>query len=614
MADNKTRTSPKERVKLIYEKLAVSLDKGLRKVECIDDGNQAIKDFRDDLAEELRSQISHVRDEMQRCVKDMPWDKLMIAFFGETNAGKSTIIETFRILFKQRKEGSRSLFGAVINAIKFLFSPARWFNSDGLIVGDGRHDFTKEYHDYELSVNDKPFVLIDVPGIEGNESQFKNDISDALRRAHIVFYVQGHNKKPDEATAKKIKDYLSDWTKVYSVQNIRGAVSNYDEEEERETLLTPNIVKTEGLIQEKFREVLGDVYMGNIPLQALLAMCAKAKFSRKRQDLIKAQKKVIEYFGSADKVLEFSNFQEVVKLVGYLSEHFVDQIVDANRTKLRSLARHADESVYTVLNERNEQIEKLRQQLQSYKRDVERITDSCVYRVFSSQLPAVIDGCMSNLKHKLISIIDDDSDTDVKRAKAKQVLTGLRGNIRDQSKSVFDKEMKEMRQELARKKKGIRGLESIAINGRVLSPDVKLDLDCVMDNLDINLGDIGSFALGVAGAAATGAAIGSIIPGVGSAIGAGFGAAVGFVHQKYLSDREEKKKAEAKKNLQKSIASATDRIKLQLRAMEADFRDELQEEQRKVDESIDAVLRKIEAIMEAGGHIRKDLDQFSKYI
>ena len=48
---------------------------------------------------------------MQRCVKDMPWDKLMIAFFGETNAGKSTIIETFRILFKQRKEGSRSLLG-----------------------------------------------------------------------------------------------------------------------------------------------------------------------------------------------------------------------------------------------------------------------------------------------------------------------------------------------------------------------------------------------------------------------------------------------------------------------------------------------------------------------
>ena len=51
MDDNKTETSPKEQVKLIYEKLAVNLDEGLRNVECIDDGNQAIKDFRDDLAE-----------------------------------------------------------------------------------------------------------------------------------------------------------------------------------------------------------------------------------------------------------------------------------------------------------------------------------------------------------------------------------------------------------------------------------------------------------------------------------------------------------------------------------------------------------------------------------
>lgn len=38
-------------MKLIYEKLAVNLDEWLRNVECIDDGNQAIKDFRDDLAE-----------------------------------------------------------------------------------------------------------------------------------------------------------------------------------------------------------------------------------------------------------------------------------------------------------------------------------------------------------------------------------------------------------------------------------------------------------------------------------------------------------------------------------------------------------------------------------
>ena len=76
----------------------------------------------------------------------MHWDKLVISFFGETNAGKSTIIETFRILF----DSNRPLA------------------SDGNIVGNGESDYTKEYHEYDLKINGLPFILIDVPGIEGN--------------------------------------------------------------------------------------------------------------------------------------------------------------------------------------------------------------------------------------------------------------------------------------------------------------------------------------------------------------------------------------------------------------------------------------------------------------
>ena len=78
-------------------------------------------------------------------------------------------------------------------------------------MGDGRHDFTKTYEEYHLSIAGHPFTLIDVPGIEGNESEFKDVIKTALHKAHCVFYVQGHNKKPDRATAEKIKKYLGNW-------------------------------------------------------------------------------------------------------------------------------------------------------------------------------------------------------------------------------------------------------------------------------------------------------------------------------------------------------------------------------------------------------------------
>ena len=66
-----------------------------------------------------------------------------------------------------------------------------------MIVGDGRHDFTKTYDEYHLSISGHPFTLIDVPGIEGDEAGFKDVIKTALHKAHCVFYVQGHNKKPD---------------------------------------------------------------------------------------------------------------------------------------------------------------------------------------------------------------------------------------------------------------------------------------------------------------------------------------------------------------------------------------------------------------------------------
>lgn len=83
------------------------------------------------------------------------WDNLVIAFFGETNAGKSTIIETFRILFNENSNSSE-------------------IGNDGLIVGNGESDYTQIYSEYHMRINGVPFTLIDVPGIEGNESKYEN--------------------------------------------------------------------------------------------------------------------------------------------------------------------------------------------------------------------------------------------------------------------------------------------------------------------------------------------------------------------------------------------------------------------------------------------------------
>ena len=288
-----------------YDKLINIISNAYSDISRLNGINSIFDIVQYNMCQVLKTKLQNTKTMLNKVKNETIWDNLVIAFFGETNAGKSTIIETFRILFDPNRK-----------------------KEDGLIVGDGQHDFTKTYSEYKLSINGKPFTLIDVPGIEGKEEDFRDVIKTALHKAHIVFYINGHNKKPDEGTAKKIKDYLGDWVKVYSVYNVRGSVSNYDEEEERDTLLTKGVKKTESLIMAEFKRILGDVYVTNLTIQAKLAMCARASFSKKRQDLINDRQKLLKYFSnSPDKILQFSQFQTVINIVENKTVNFKQEII-----------------------------------------------------------------------------------------------------------------------------------------------------------------------------------------------------------------------------------------------------------------------------------------------
>lgn len=153
--------------------------------------------------------------------------------------------------------------------------------------------------------------------------------------------------------------------KVYSIYNVRGGVTNYDEEEERETLLTPGTQKAESLIRTTFKEILGDVYGGHITLQALLAMSAKASFSSKRDDLIKAQKKLLSYFGgSADKILQFSQFQTLINLVQQKAANFKPEIIEANKQKLISLSNKIDNDIVGSMQEAEQTVGAIKQRIE----------------------------------------------------------------------------------------------------------------------------------------------------------------------------------------------------------------------------------------------------------
>lgn len=576
--------SSKDEIKKAYKNLQDILQDTQWEVSDLNGVNSQFNTVKDKIAFAFDTKIKEAKRELNVALKDTVWDNLVIAFFGETNAGKSTIIETFRILFDDKRK-----------------------KEDGLIVGDGRHDFTKTYEEYHLSIAGHPFTLIDVPGIEGNESEFKDVIKTALHKAHCVFYVQGHNKKPDRATAEKIKKYLGDWVKVYSIYNVRGGVSNYDEEEERETLITPGVLKSESLIQAEFKTILGDVYAGHVTLQGLLAMSAKASFSSKREDLIRGQQKLLKYFGgSADKVLEFSQFKTLTTLVEQKALNFKSEIIEANKQKLVSLAGNIAADIEQVMESQKSYLANLDSNLRTINREVCNNSMDSALRNITNKTRNAITSSYGELKSRIFNLINEEPENinQLTEQHQQEVIENLENRI----KSIVNDELKKVQNTANRKIKDLDGVNIRPIQfNRTVEVGADIDFSGALEELDIDFNDVLSWTAKTATTAAAAAALGSVIPGVGTLIGAGVGAFVGGIAHACSGDGG---KADARKSVSDAIGKATQRAKNNVKSMLAPVIRDMDIQKRQLTNSVKTELTNIEELQETLDTFDVEISEF----
>lgn len=469
---NSANLATKEQILACYEQYISKLDTAISRIQAVRANNKKLEKIQDECLTAIVHLLDESKNQMDQVITETVWDKLVIAFFGETNAGKSTIIEAFRCKFHDivREESIKKNNGKGV---------------DGLIVGDGRSDFTQVYEKYNLTINNEPFVLIDVPGIEGKEANYLEEISQALKQAHCVFYVQGHNVKPNAATAEKIKGFLSDWVNVYSIYNVRGSASDYDEEEERETLMTQKKLEIQNSIEDVFRDILPNVYKGNVSLQGLLALLSVADFHETRQDLIRKQENIIHYFKGRENVLEFSHFNEIVKLIQEQSSNFGENILEANRNKLVSLSKRIQKGITSIIDEESGKLNSLSDQLISLRKSVKTFkSDIC--SIARNKMNNEVNQALTALRSSMNDIIDDGNDVNEWSSRlnyrANRISDALEGEIR----KISIQSQKDFHRRIENKRKDLDKIAFTIFSLRHHDISINVDLSGVLDKLTLN--------------------------------------------------------------------------------------------------------------------------------
>ncbi len=343
-------------MKNIYFNVEKSI-KDLQKIfENTDGADERLRKFNQEALELFKNLESESLKELESLKNNEEWEKFTIAFYGETGAGKSTLIECLRLFFKElgkmdQQERFKRLYANMKNHRGSEHAELEKLQ-DGAIIGDGRSDFTLETKSYTLKHNNQSFVLLDVPGIEGDEKKVKQQISNATRKAHAIFYVTKTPAPPQkgeegkEGTIEKIQKQLDSQTEVYTLFNKpinspRALKDGLIDENEKESLK---------ILNEKMKAILGKHYKGHQIVSAQAAFYSLSSALLPETDFYKNKQKFLAIF-KVEELLLKSRFKQLGKFIaGTLLENSRKKIIESNCNKALKVIEKLQKAIVTTID------------------------------------------------------------------------------------------------------------------------------------------------------------------------------------------------------------------------------------------------------------------------
>ena len=239
-------------------------------------------------------------------------DKLNIDFETKDNFFN----EKLKLLTSEKINNEQKIRDINSDFIKFEKEIKQY--EDGIIISE-KSDFTKKVTKYNFVYKEKKFTLLDVPGIEGDEEEVINEISNAIKKSHIIFYIHQAEKIPESGTLEKIKKHLSSSTEVYAISN--RFITDL------ESLDIDNIEEISNDINKEMKACLNENYIKNNIISAQMMFLALTDCLTVDSDFYLEQEFLFKNISRED-LLEKLKFNDFLKFI-------IDEVIINEKYKIK---------------------------------------------------------------------------------------------------------------------------------------------------------------------------------------------------------------------------------------------------------------------------------------
>lgn len=429
---------------------------------------------------DIRTQIMRMQADFRTAEYAVPdadeWNVCRVVFFGETNAGKSTLIEALRLYYGAAVRNAHVVWGATI--------------------GNGKEDWTKKPAYYDVRVGSCTLRLTDLPGIEGvlegKSPGFSKSIEDELSKANVVLYIVGNEKKPERETLKKLKNYLRQDARVYAVCNVhckgkKNRDSAVDGGYADELARKMGDVQREAAVQTAaaLKEVLGENYQGVYAINAELAFagaaydetCGKTLIAAERERLVLDQEiYACEFDGSYQRMRAASRLEMIVELLQKWARDFPAACYEQQQRKLSRLIGELtarDESTagaLAVLSDLYAQMECEYSTLESARVEAFAAQESFALRI--AEIPKkVASKYRTKYQKEMHRAIEEDWGGDIREKNVDQFMKdyaeGMQTFIAEEAQKKIDEAVSVLQEECERLNAEIKRVEQMGLGRSV---------------------------------------------------------------------------------------------------------------------------------------------------